>query len=103
MADRIVNEGQTAELEGESAETLRAYAKALLREMGEDTDKAFAVAAAGAKYVGENDINAKVLFDVIREICEDARVANSLTKVIDQLADRAAARAKLSAREVSHG
>ena len=72
-----------------SADDLHCYAHALLQEMGGETDKVFAVAAAGAHYAGEKDINARSLFQVIGGICEDATVSLSLEQVIDQLAKRA--------------
>lgn len=69
-----------------SAEGLHRYAHGLLQEMGGDNNKVFAVAAAGATYVGEKDINARSLFDVIQGISEDVSVPASLSAVIDQLA-----------------
>lgn len=70
----------------ESAEGLHAYAHALLSEILEEQENAFAVAVAGEKMVGDGDIGARNLFRVISDINSDALVSSSLRDVIDQLA-----------------
>jgi tyrosyl-tRNA synthetase len=85
MADRAINESVARS----SAEGLHRYAHLLVKELQEDGEKIFAVSAAGHAYVGDKDINAQRLFDVIREVTEDVTVQTALQNVIDELAKRA--------------
>lgn len=69
-----------------SPKGLHEYARSLLREIGEYQDQAYSVASAASSAMGDDDVNAKNLFNVISGICEDTTVARSLERVIDQLA-----------------
>lgn len=83
-----------------TAEGLHRYARRLLNEMKADQGKAYAVAAAGAHYAGDENMNVKSLFEVIGTICEDATVSASLSAVIDQLSKLAgSAMPRAEARE----
>jgi hypothetical protein len=78
------------------AEGLRQRALLLLNEMGQESGKAFAIAAAGRSFVGESAILENHLFETIEDILGDAVLRNELEKAINELA-------ALAAREARHG
>jgi pantothenate synthetase len=88
MAEHVINDSVARS----SAEGLHRYAHLLVKELQEDGEKIFAVSVAGHAYVGEKDISAQRLFDVIREVTEDMTVQTALQNVIDELAKRAGSR-----------
>ena len=82
-------------------EAIHAYILKLFSELEDEQAKAYAVASAGSAYVGERDINARSLFDVIVDISADAAVPNALREKVEELVQLACASSAPEA--ASHG